>query len=82
MTQHDAKNAVVQIKRSINAIHGMTQRDSMVSLSLQSVMEDIDELLRLLDDRKQAAPNCRPATREELEQLCQGGNVVLFPAAA
>lgn len=86
MTQHDAKTAVKHIQHKAKALQSAAQRETttrlMLSISLGSLVEDIDDLLRQLDDRKQAAPNCRPATREELEQLCKGGNVVMFPAAA
>lgn len=86
MTQHDAKTAVKHIQHKAQALQAAAQREHttrlMLSISLGSLVEDIDDLLRQLDDRKQATPNCRRATPEELETLCHASNVVMFPAVA
>lgn len=86
MTQHDAKTAVRHIQHKANALKMACQSKDvtllMLSISINSLIEDIDDLLKQLDERKQASPNVRPATKEELEQLCLSSKVVFFPAAA
>ena len=47
-----------------------------------AMIEDLNDLLRQLEERKQATPNCRRVTREELEALCSASNVVMFPVVA
>ena len=81
MTQREARNAVQHIKRNLgNALKAHTMEE--MNTKIFDVLLDVDTLEQRLNEHKQAAPNCRPATREELEQLCKGGNVVMFPAAA
>lgn len=81
MTQAEAKNAVQHIKRNLgNALIAHTMEE--MKTKIFDVLLDVDTLAQRLNAKKQAAPNCRPATQAELEQLCQGGNVVMFPALA
>ena len=48
---------------------------------LKTVVDDLKDLEARLEQTKQATPNCRPATPDELRQLCAASNVVVFPAA-
>ena len=81
MTQTEAKNAVQHIKRNLgNALKARTQEE--MAAKIFDVMMDVDTLDQRLGERKQATPNCRPATREELDALCRASNVVMFPDVA
>ena len=86
MTQHDAKTAVRHIQHKANALHAAAQRENttrlMLSISLGSLVEDINDLLNQLDNRKQAIPNCRQLTQDEVQALCASSNVVAFRPAA
>ena len=80
MTQAEARNAVQHIKRNLgNALKAHTREDMEVKIF--DVMMDVDNLDQRLGERKPATPNCRPATPDELRQLCAASNVVMFPAA-
>ena len=84
MTQADAKKAVKRICKKLSdmlATPGLIE-GSQPTFMILDVIRDVEDLERQLSERKQAAPNCRPATKEELERLCQSSNVVVFPAAA
>lgn len=81
MTQIDARNAVQHVKRNLeNALKARTFEE--LSAKVFDVMMDVDTLEQRLSERKQAAPNCRPATPEELRQLCASSNVVFWSPAA
>ena len=86
MTQADAKRAVKHIQHKAQALHAASQRENttqlMLSIGLGALIEDIDDLLRQFDERKQATPNCRPVTAAELQQLRAASNVVIFTPAA
>ena len=86
MTQREARNAVNRIQYNAKSLHAATQRDNvtplMISIALGSLVDDIDDLVKHLDERKQATPNCRPATTDELAALCAASNVVTFRPAA
>lgn len=77
MTQADAKRAVRKIRESLefNMMIGITDAE------LKTVVDDLKDLEARLEQTKQATPNCRPATPDELRQLCAASNVVVFPAA-
>lgn len=79
MTQHEARNAVKHIKRNLeNALKAHEEMETKIF----DVMMDVDTLDQRLGERKQPTPNCRPATPEELRQLCTSSNVVFLSPAA
>lgn len=80
MTQHDANNAVKRIRRKLQSANGKPVNEWPDIV--RDATLDLLELETLLTAGKKPAPNCRPATQAELEALCQGGNVVMFPAVA
>lgn len=81
MTQAEARNAVRHLRCKLSRILTAKPDDDTLEAELTGIYEDLMTIEQQLT-RKISTPNCRPATREELEQLCKGGNVVMFPAAA
>ena len=88
MTQHDAKTAVRHLIRQVDTLKTLIFRHIQPPLSdeiytqLNLVIDDIKDLERQLNERQAPKPNCRPATADELRQLCAASNVVMFPPAA
>lgn len=88
MTQHDAKTAVRHLQRQVETLKTLLFRHIQPPLSpdiysqLDLVIHDIIDLEQQLNERQISKPNCRPATREELDALCQSSTVVMFPAVA
>ena len=85
MTQADAKRAVRHILRGANALKELYQQEGFNNTLLpgfNAMIEDLNDLLRQLEERKQAKPNCRPVTAAELSALCSASNVVTFQPAA
>ena len=79
MTQTDAKNAVNNIKLKLVKLLYFVDRENEV----QEILNDVIELETQLSVRHFIhAPNCRRATPEELDRLCQSSNVFVFPAVA
>lgn len=81
MRQIEARNAVKRIQKKLLALYEMTDLGDVHSRKLSEVIYDVNDLENRLTERKQATPNCRPATPDELRQLCAASNVVMFPAA-
>ena len=86
MTQHDAKTAVRHLRRNFCELQELAAKKETLSPEFLTIMnilaEDLADFDRQLHTPKQATPNCRPATKEELERLCLSSNVVMFPAVA
>ena len=83
MTQIEAQNAVKHIEHQIKELkNSVAAFDRTSQTIINNLLDDIHDFLRELETRKQATPNCRRVTREELEALCNSSNVVMFPAAA
>ena len=74
MTQAEAKNAVKHIRQKIEAVKNITD--------MLDILEDVRDLEKRMNERQQATPNARPATKEELSALCMASNVVAFRPAA
>jgi len=88
MTQHDAKTAVRHIQRNVQALKNLMFKHIQPPLpddiyaQMHLVIDDLNELEKQLSERKEAKPNCRPVTPEELTALCASSNVFAFRPAA
>lgn len=82
MTQTETKNAVRRINKKLSDLLNISGLGSDLTFRLLDVIHDVENLDRHLSERKPATPNCRPATPEELRQLCTSSNVVVFQPAA
>ncbi len=78
MTQVEARNAVKKIYDALEFQLAMGFKND----EIQDILVSLGQLERQLAEHKQATPNCRRATPEELETLCHASNVVMFPAVA
>ena len=84
MTQIDARNAVKRINKKLSDMlvtPGLIEGRQGTFLLLD-VIHDLEDMERQLSERKQAMPNCRKATPEELRQLCTSSNVVVLSPVA
>ena len=81
MTQQEARNAVIQIKVKLFKLKRRLDFSTDQCLA-QEIIDEVHALECRLNARQKAEPNCRRATQEEFDQLCQASNVVIFPAAA
>ena len=86
MTQHDAKTAVRHLRRNYCELQEIAAKLDGLPEDFLCLMEtiagDLSSFEQTLHAPKPAMPNCRHATREELETLCHASNVVMFPAVA
>lgn len=82
MTQIEARNAVNRIKlRMMQLIVEMSDND--LDTQADEILTEIITLEQSLSIRHFIpAPNCRPATAAELQQLAAASNVVIFHPAA
>ena len=84
MTQAEARNAVKRIKALL--LHLQTactvERPWQLTDRVSVILEEIQHMESQLETGKKSLPNCRPATKDELERLCSSSNVVMFPAVA
>lgn len=80
MTQVEARNAVERILDKLsNAVYLI---DAPEDALIQDIINDVKAFKKQLYTSKPAAPNCRPATQDELTALCAASNVVAFRPAA
>lgn len=81
MTQVEARNAVNSIKQQL--IQLLYDVDDEHEHTVQVIIDDVKALEQSLSIRHfLPAPNCRPATAAELQQLAASANVVIFHPAA
>jgi hypothetical protein len=83
MTPSEANKAVNSIK--LKLIQLIYDVDAEHEHDVQAIIDEVTALeqsLKIRHVQGRTAPNCRPATQEELESLCQSSNVVMFPAVA
>lgn len=81
MTQPEARNAVNRIKLKVTRL--LHDIDDYNEIPTEDILNDLIQLEQSLSIRHFIhAPNCRPATADELQQLCAASNVVMFPPAA
>lgn len=81
MTQVETRNAVNSIK--LKLIQLIYDVDAEHEHAVQAIIDDVLTLERSLSIRHFIhAPNCRPATKEELAALGASSNVVAFRPAA
>lgn len=88
MTHADAKTAVRHVQRNVQALkdllfkHIQPPLPSDIYMQLHVVIDDLTDLETHLTERKQATPNCRQLTPDEVQALCAASNVVAFRPAA